>query len=196
MFRFSHAFLFSIALSTSPLLAQTASVQTPNVVSSQRLPVWEIRRATIPPQISAASDDPAWERATKLGALSLSLGDGSKGLAPLPTQVLAQWDEKFLYVRFICQDSDIYTPFDKRDDPIFQGDCVEVFLDCVGDGRQVIELQLAPNGAVFDQQILLTTEAKSDENLRLTGEVIERDFWTDLGWNLKGLKTATSQGRQ
>lgn len=180
--------VFLTALLAAPAFCQMPAVST----STQRLPVFEIRRAVLAPQVSAALDDPAWKNAAKLDALGLALGDGSKGLAPLPTQVLAQWDEKFLYVRFVCADSEVYTPFSKRDEAIYQGDCAEVFLDCVGDGRQSIELELAPNGAVFDQQILLSTEARSDENLVLVPEVVERDFWTNLSWNMIALKSATS----
>ncbi len=186
-------FLLCGASFAAPICAQNAPLQS--VVSTQRLPVWEIRKSTKTPHISADSSDPAWEGAARLDALSLGLGDGSKGLSPLPTQVLAQWDDKFLYVRFICEDSEIYTPFEKRDEPIYQGDCAEIFLDIVGDGRQVVELQLAPNGGVFDQQILLTAEAKSDENLVLTNDVLARDFWMDLGWNMTEMKTATSRSR-
>lgn len=180
------------ALLSAPIYAQTAPANPP-FEPTQRLPIWEIRRATTAPLLTASPDDAAWNRAAKLDSLSLALGDGSKNLAPLPTQVLAQWDEKFLYVRFICGDKDVYSPFFKRDEPIYQGDCAEIFLDVVGDGRQVVELQLAPNGAVFDQQILLTAPAQSDENLVLSQTILEREVWMDLGWNMNGLKTATAK---
>jgi hypothetical protein len=102
------------------------------------------------------------------------------------------WDQKFLYVRFICQDNEIYSPFTGRDRPHYQGDVVEVFLDPVGDSRQYVELQVSPRNQVFDQLMLLTGEPRSDENLRLLNEVIDRNWWTDLGWTLDGLSTATS----
>ena len=62
----------------------------------------------------------------------------------------------------------------------------------MGDGRQYFELQGAPNGAIFDQQTYLTAPAQSDENLMLVQSIIDRDFWTDLGWNMKDLKTPSS----
>lgn len=184
--------LLLCALFSAPIWAQNAP-EKPAFAPTQRLPIWEIRRAPVAPLLTASLDDAAWKGAAKLDSLSLALGEGSKNLAPLATQVLAQWDEKFLYVRFICTDSEIYSPFAKRDEPIYQGDCAEIFLDVVGDGRQVVELQLAPNGGVFDQQILLTAPVQSDENLVLAQPILERDFWTDLGWNMKGLQTATSK---
>lgn len=187
---FPFTLLGAATLLAVPVAAQPVS---PPIVSSQRLPVLEVPRAKTAPALTADANDRAWQGAARLGSLSLGLGEGSIGLAPLSTQVLALWDEKFLYVRFICEDAAIYTPFTARDSPTYQGDCAEIFLDVVGDGRQVVELQLAPNGAVFDQQILLTSEARSDENLVLTSEVLSRDFWTDLGWNMKDLKTATSR---
>ena len=186
--------LFSRSLAVLTLCAApvlSAPVET-GALSSPRLPSLEVPRAKIAPLVSADVLDPAWRQSARLETLGLALGEGSKGLAPLPTQVLAQWDEKFLYVRFVCKDAAIYAPFTARDSTVYQGDCAEVFLDVVGDGRQVVELQLSPSGGIFDQQILLTTEARYDENLVLTNEVLSRDFWTDLGWNMKDLKTAYS----
>lgn len=185
--KFTPVFLCAALL--CPALFAEAQTAPP---SPGRLPLWEVSRAKIAPLVSADALDPAWRQSARLDSLDLALGEGSKGLAPLPTQVLAQWDEKFLYLRFICEDAEIYAPFTARDSPVYQGDCAEIFLDVVGDGCQVVELQLSPSGGVFDQQILLTTDARSDENGVLVGEVLSRDFWTDLSWNLPDLKTAYS----
>ena len=170
--------------------ATSARAQNTAVATTQRLPVFEISRARTAPALTADINDAAWNLAARLEHLGLALGEGSKGLAPLPTQVRAMWDEKFFYVRFIAQDAEIFAPFTARDSAVYQGDCAEIFLDVVGDGKQVAEIQLSPSGGIFDQQILLTTEPRSDENLVLLPEVQERDFWMDLSWNMKDLKTA------
>lgn len=105
------------------------------------------------------------------------------------------WDEDFLYFRFESEDQNILAPFDKpdRDQPLYQGDAVEIFLDVVGDGRQYFEFQVSPRNQVFDQNIVLTAAPRADENFKLLREVLQRDFWLDASWNCEGLKSATAK---
>jgi hypothetical protein len=47
-------------------------------------------------------------------------------------------------------DDDLRTPFQKRDDPLWEADVVELFLDPSGRGEDYLELQVSPRGVVFD----------------------------------------------
>lgn len=157
------------------------------------LPTLDVPRATITPQMSAAPLDAAWEEAATFPPFTLSKNTDAD-LKALPTSVKALWNEDFLYFRFECQDADILAPFATatRDLPLYQGDAVEIFLDVVGDGRQVFEFQFSPKNQVFDQNIVLTTEPRADENFKLLPEVLRRDFWPNPSWNCAGLKSATA----
>ena len=176
------------------LLILGASLLFQSAIWAQTRPVFEVPRAILTPKINAAPLDAAWASAAKISALSPSIG--AKGHA-LPTQIRALWDEDFLYFRFECKDSEIYAPFGKsdRDQSLYQGDCVEIFLDVVGDGKQVFEFQFSPKNQVFDQNITLTTEPRADENFKLLPEVLKRDFWLDASWNAATLKSAASQNK-
>lgn len=60
------------------------------------------------------------------------------------------WDEKHLYVAFICEDAFIQSTYAKHDDELWNQDVVEVFLDPDGDGKNYYELQASPAGVTFD----------------------------------------------
>ena len=156
------------------------------------LPVLDVPYATTKPSLEAKADDPAWKRAAVVPKLSLSLGT-DKGSVAKPTEVRLLWDERFLYLRFTCEDDAIHLPETGRDAPLYRGDVVQVFIDAKGDSRQVIEVLCNANNDVQDLQILLTTEPRSDENLQLRSDVEERDYWICQDWNASGLRTAAAK---
>lgn len=168
----------------------------PVVARADPLPSLAVPHSPRPPLLNASPDDPAWKTAAEIPALAPSLLLGDKMPTPPPTRVSVLWDRDFLYVRFVCEDHDVYTPFSDRDAPHYQGDVAEVFLDPVGDGRQYFEFELSPRGGIFDQYFVLTAEPRSDEYGRLVPEVAERDLWSNLSWNCDGLKTAAKILRQ
>ena len=144
------------------------------------------------PLVTADPNDSAWAGAVVIPALTLSLGDGAKGLSLLPTSVKLLWDKQYLYIRFICSASSIISPYTKHDDPLYLGDVAEVFLDAKGDGRQWIELEVSPKNVVFDSMTTLTAAPESDANLLLNGDIISRDYWANQSWNMDKLRTAAS----
>ncbi len=161
-------------------------------LADEPTPVLDVPRLAVAPAMTAASDDPAWAAAAVIPALGVSRKDAKDGVAPdpVPTEVRLGWDAQFLYIRFRCTDGEIYTPVSGRDAQLYRGDVAEVFLDVVGDGLCTVELQVNPRGDLFDQLILLTAPMRSQPSGLLVGEVMSRDLWTDIGWNLDGLRTS------
>jgi hypothetical protein len=143
-------------------------------------------------RVSAEPADPAWADAPTIASLPLSLGPEANGLTALPTQVKLLWDSDYLYIRFLCTSTEIYSPYKTHDDPIYKGDCVEMFLDVKGDARQWIELEVSPSNVTFDQVMTLTADPASDADLILTPALRGRDLWRDLSWTLDGLRTAAT----
>ncbi len=182
-------------LTFAVLIALWAAGEAANIEPPQpsQLPSLAVPYAVATPVLEAGRDDASWNSAAVIQNLPLSLEPESKELKPFPTEVRLLWNEKFLYVRFICWGGDSYSPFDGRDAPHYLGDVVEIFLDPKGDSRQYFELQVSPRNSVFDQTILLTSEPWSDKYLRLVDEVRLRDFWAFPIWNMEGLRTATSR---
>ncbi len=69
------------------------------------------------------------------------------------TVVQACWDSNSLYVRFECVDTYSMSRFLERNDPLFEQDVVEIFIDEEGEGKRYIEIVVSPNNVVFDAMI-------------------------------------------
>lgn len=156
-------------------------------------PSLHVPYAGVVPRVTGAPDDPAWKHAASTAAMTVSRGSAAQGLTALPTRACLLWDAKSLYIRFVCLGGSIKSPYKKHDDPLYHADAVEVFIDPKGDGREWVELEVSPHNVVFDQIAVLTAEPEYDAGGVLTHQVLDRDWWTDLSWNLDGLRTATGR---
>jgi len=85
-------------------------------------------RTEEPPKIDGRLSDPCWSRAGEAKDFVLY---GGRGYATEPTEALALFDAKNLYVGVRCFDSDIgqlKTDIITRDDAVYSDDCVELFF--------------------------------------------------------------------
>jgi hypothetical protein len=114
--------------------------------SAAPLPEYVAVRAAKAPVIDGKLDDAAWAPA-KEQPLTRSF-DG--GPVQRSTTFRIVYDDEFLYVAFRAEDKDIWGTLLKKDDPIYNEECVEVFLDANGDGRTYNELQVSPHNVNFD----------------------------------------------
>lgn len=103
------------------------------------------RKAEI--QIDGLLDEPDWAEAAELGPFYAY--DGKRRVRN-QTRARLLWDDAHLYVAFICDDDDIHTPYTKRDDPLYESEAVEIFIDADGDADEYVELQAAANDVHFD----------------------------------------------
>ncbi|MBP1963615.1 carbohydrate-binding family 9-like protein [Paenibacillus aceris] len=101
------------------------------------------------------------------------------GKPRLETRFRACWTADALHVRFDCEDDHVVATMEQRDDPIYEEDVVEVFLDIIGTGKVYYEFELSPRGVEFDALI----------HNRLNGHKE-----VDVAWDAKGLHTAVSDG--
>lgn len=97
--------------------------------------------------IDGKLDEDVWKRAQRVGPFIRH--DGKKRVR-MKTFARLAWDEKHLYVAFECEDKDAHTPYKKRDDPLYNSEAVEIFIDADGDQDEYVELQAAPNELQFD----------------------------------------------
>jgi hypothetical protein len=104
------------------------------------------------------------------------LADNVSGRPPVwGTEVRVGRHQEELLVLFICQDPDPSATFTQRDDPLWEEDVVEVFIDPFGDLDCYFEFEINPLNTVLDGFIR-----------RLRGG-LRKDF----SWNCEGLRTAT-----
>lgn len=101
-----------------------------------------------------------WERAALAGPLVLA--DGSAAAAQA-TWVRVAWDEAALWVRFDCADRDAWGTYERRNDPIYQEEAVEVFLaPGTADPHDYWELEVSPRGVMFAAHVHNPTWRRAD----------------------------------
>jgi hypothetical protein len=104
------------------------------------------------------------------------LADNVSGRPPVwGTEVRVGRHQEELLVLFICQDPDPSATLTQRDDPLWEEDVVEVFIDPFGDLDCYFEFEINPLNTVLDVFIR-----------RVRGG-LRKDF----SWNCEGLRTAT-----
>ena len=103
------------------------------------------------------------------------LADGS-GPALQQTAVRLCCDAAALYVRFDCNDRDIWATFTQRDDPIYTEEVVEVFIaPGADDPTRYYEFEVSPAGVLFDGRVFNPTSTRAD-------------LVVDEKWNCPGLR--------
>lgn len=108
----------------------------------------------------ALDDAHAWNAIDALTPLYLA--DGSAP-ALQQTRVRVCYDERALYVRFDCDDREIWGNYTQRDEPIYDEEVVEVFI-APGETApiQYFEFQVSPNGVLFDATIYNPASTRKD----------------------------------
>lgn len=121
--------------------------------------------------VDGSLDEPAWQEISPVGDFVLS--DGS-GFATRKTIARICWDDQHLYIAFQAEDPDIWGTLFERDQPIYEEEVVEAFIDPDSDLRRYYELQQSPHGTLFDAIIYNPTGERS--------EMVADMSWTCVGW--------------
>jgi hypothetical protein len=119
-----------------------------------------VRKTPKPIKIDGKLDEPAWKTAPSTGLFVNTMnGDALKP----DTEAKLLWDNQNLYIAFENVDTDITGTLTDRDSKLWTQEMDEVMLDANGDGKGYIELQVAPNGTIFDTY--LPTYRKYEDTL-------------------------------
>ncbi len=111
------------------------------------LPTYRAPRRKGPIAIDGDLSDEGWRGVESTPSFARST-DG--GPARFRTQARLTWDDEALYVGWDVEDDDVWAKLEKHDDPLYQEEAVEIFIDADGDGRTYNELELSPKNVVFD----------------------------------------------
>jgi hypothetical protein len=144
----------------------------------------EIPRWLIPPTPSSwdlTADLSAWSWQDVPALAPFTLADGS-GRARQQTRVRLCGDETALQVRFDCEDRDAWGTYERRDDPIYEEEAVEVFLSAgEEDPARYFEFEVSPLGVLFDARIHNPTSRRAD-------------MTADPSWDCPGLRWSVGRG--
>jgi len=170
------------------------------------------RMVTKPLKIDGKLDEAAWAAAPSTGAFVNTMTGGA---VPQKTEAKLLWDKKFLYVGIENEDTDVWAKLDKRDDKLWTQEADEIMIDADGNGRTYIELQVAPNGNLFDTYLPerrkyedtidpklkpFSWNSKTVAKVRVDGTLNKRED-QDRGWtaelaipleDVKGMDTASA----
>jgi hypothetical protein len=97
-------------------------------------------------KVDGKLDEAAWRRALPLEIRF----DHLKKIEGEAATVRLLWDEKFLYAAFTVPDADMTAPPVERDGPVWENDCVELFL--LPDRNQGVywEIEISATGDIYD----------------------------------------------
>jgi hypothetical protein len=155
-------------------------------------------RAVGPITIDGRDDDPGWQRAAVQPAFAAAEG------CPLTqaTRAKMTWDDEHLYLFVSAEDNDVYSPYTRRDDPLWEHDVIEIFIDADGNRRGYVELQVNPHNAQFDTWIPGTRPHRDDSfDAGMQSAVVVRGTLDergdgDLGWDVElAIPLAAARGK-
>lgn len=133
---------------------------------------YTIYRAPSPPTIDGDLSDPAWRYADTIDEFYLF----NLAKPTYSTKAKLLWDEENLYIAFECEDEDIWGTMKGRDEPLWEEEVVEAYIDPSGKGNNYKELEVNPLGALIDLNIVEPKNGNPGD-------------WQELcKWNAEGVK--------
>jgi hypothetical protein len=105
------------------------------------------------------------------------------------TEVRLAWDPDRLYACFACKDIQPLGTMTKHDDPLYEEDVCELFIDPYGYGSLYYELEVNPLNATFDAIIINDIKAPGRRGSRFQGftgwdpkSFVSKTRTTEQGW--------------
>jgi hypothetical protein len=126
-------------------------------------------------QLSGEMIDPLWQKAAVIELVDAISGKPGRFV----TTVRVAWSDEHLYAAFACQDDCVWGDVLEHDGPIYDQECVEIFLNPAGSPFTYFEINVSPRNVVFDACIL---------NKRTIAEP-EAPFIGLRDWEADGLRT-------
>jgi len=115
--------------------------------SERSLPIYTVHRVSQPIPFGGQPGDASWRAAREARLVNSLTGGPNRYL----TTARMLWDGGTLYVHFDCEDDQPWArPGRRDDDPIYEDEVVEVFLDPSGAGRDYAEIEISPANVRFD----------------------------------------------
>ena len=157
--------------------AGPATSEQTQEVNSERLPgedkdfpSYTVTRTTASIVIDGKLDEADWKRAEERIMADAYTG----GVTPQKSTFRMLWDDSYLYLGVYFEDNDAWATYTEEDDPLWEEEVLEFFIDPDGDGNTYYEHEINP------------VNAKVDLFLHRSRESV--DVWRD--WDFKNIKSA------
>jgi len=146
----------------------------------RRAKVYKLGPSDQPPKIDGSLEDPIW---LKLEPLQPFLPPASEGKErpEAETRVWVAYDDLHLYVAFLCQEPNtkgMRIMGERRDDEIWRGDCVEVFISRGADPKPYLHFIVNPKNVRWDGISAEEGEDKSFDARWESATKVGKSEWT------------------
>ena len=111
------------------------------------VPRYEVRRATSAIVVDGKLDDPAWAAAP---AVTFLFPWKERAEPKRKTTARLLWDDRYLYVGYECEDTDITAQYTERDDPTYEDDAVEIFINPRPSALDYYGLEMNVRAVLYD----------------------------------------------
>lgn len=145
----------------------------------QNIPCYQVRPASGPIVIDGKLEGQAWHDVERIVLKKVLRERGDNSPLRARTWVSALWDEDHLYLAFEVEDQEIWATLRDHDARLFEEECVEFFVDPVGDGRRYVETQINSLNTIRDLLV--------DASISQPGRA---EFDNMALWHYKGLHSA------
>lgn len=179
--------MITIALAVLPLCAQEAGSLG---LMDEGVPTYVCRRAIDAIAVDGKLDEESWRRAegTRRFVFPWPEQPGDKQ----KTTVQLLWDDAALYLGYTCRDADLTAVHTDRDDPTYEDDCVEVFLNPAPDRTEFYYgFEMNCRGVMYDYFmcwplcILNHFDCKGWQLATRLDGTLNDSTDTDRGWTLE-----------
>ena len=165
--------LGALLLALGPCPAAPQGAQKPQAPAPQQpLPTYTVQRAVDKIVVDGDASEQTWQKAARVSPFVTWDGQPTADV----TDVKMAWDDQALYILFVCRDTDIQASLTNHDDPIYQEDVVEAFIDPEADEKTYMELIVNPLNTTLDNYCLCNPRYNPNAGI--------------LSWTLKDWQTA------
>jgi hypothetical protein len=139
---------------TADELSSARSAVSRVLETAEKGPAWpkpetmRVPLARKAPIIDGKLDDPAWKDAFVMTGVYV-YDEKERREAPATTWRIL-WDREYLYFAFECADEDIEARPMRKDGPVYEDDCVEIYLLPDFSSGLYWEIVISPTGNLFD----------------------------------------------
>ena len=131
-------------------LAAAFTLSPMHTFAAGELPSYTVNRTTVTMTVDGKLTEADWANAPEITLVNTVTGDP----VALKSTVKALWDDKFFYVGFTFEDPDAWATYLKDEDPLWEQEVAEVFLDPEGKGHSYYEYEINPVGKKVDLFVL------------------------------------------
>jgi hypothetical protein len=156
-----------------PLLAAAATNAPTSLAPPKRIVIPKLQG---PVKMDGQLNEPAWSKAAEIKAFYKNEGSGPERE---PTRVKLWYDDKALYIGYICQDTNIRATLTGRDKKFWEEDVVEFFA-APKQLNRYFEFEWSPLGGIFDA--IITNDLGPDG--------VSKSFHGDWSYTAKGMESA------